>query len=185
MSIWSSLHTILDFVFRRPQVERELEEELQAHLRRRADDLERQAFSRAEAERQAHIEFGGYQAYKEECREALGTRLLEKLIADVRYGLREFRRNFGFTAVAVITLALGSGATTAMFCVVNAVFLHPLPYQRSERLVSFFSNSAGFARNLPAPGSYAYWRAETDLFEVSQPTTRARILSRVPVIRSS
>ena len=165
MSIWSSLLTIRDFVCRRPQVEGEMEEELQMHLRRRADDLERQAFSRAEAERQARIEFGGYQRYKEECREALAPRLLEKLIADVRYGLRQLRHNLGFTTVAVITLALGSGATTAMFCVVNAVFLHPLPYRQSERLVSFFSSSAGFSRNLPAPGSYAYWRTETNLFE--------------------
>ncbi|MGA8594676.1 MAG: ABC transporter permease [Bryobacteraceae bacterium] len=165
MSIWSSLRTIGGFVFRRPQVESEMEEELRAHLRRRADDLEHQGFSRAEAERQARIEFGGYQRYKEECREALGPRLLGKLFADVRYGLRQLRRNFGFAAVAVITLALGSGATTAMFCVVNAVFLHPLPYRQSGRLVSFFSSSAGFPRNLPAPGSYAYWKTETNLFE--------------------
>jgi predicted permease len=165
MSIGSSLRTIAGFLFRRPQIEREMELELQAHLRRRADDLEHQGFSRAEAERQARVEFGGYERYKEECREALGTRLLGELIADVRYGLRQFRRNFGFTAVATITLALGSGATTAMFCVVDAVFLHPLPYRESGRLVSFFSSSAGFPRNLPAPGSYAYWRTEKNLFE--------------------
>lgn len=165
MSIWSSLRTVAGFVFRRPQVEKEMEEELQAHLRRRADDLERQSFSRAEAERQARLEFGGYQRYKEECREALAPLLLEKAIADVRYGFRQFRRNYGFTAVAVITLALGSGATTAMFCVVNAVFLHPLPYREPDRLVSFFSSSAAFPRDLPAPGTYAYWRTETNLFE--------------------
>ena len=167
MSIWSSLRTIAGFLFRRPQVEREMEQELQTHLRKRADDLKRQGFSRAEAERQAHIEFGGYQRYKEECREALGTRLLGELIADVRYGLRQLRRNPGFTAVAVITLALGSGATTAMFCVVDAVFLRPLPYRQTGRLVSFFedSSSTGFPRNLPAPGNYAYWRTEKNLFE--------------------
>ncbi|HXW93430.1 MAG TPA: ABC transporter permease [Terriglobales bacterium] len=165
MTLWSSLRTILGFLFGRPQVEMEIEQELQAHLRKRADDLEGQGFSRGEAERQARIEFGGYQRYKEECREALGTRLLAELIADVRYGLRQLRRNFGHTAVAVITLALGSGATTAMFCVVDAVFLHPLPYRQSGRLVSFFSSSAGFPRNLPAPGSYAYWRTEKNLFE--------------------
>jgi putative ABC transport system permease protein len=165
MSIWSTLRTVGGFVFRRPQVESEMEEELQAHFRRRADDLERLGLSRAEAERQARIEFGGYQGYKEESREALGLRFVGKLIADVRFGFRQLRRNFGFTAVAVITLALGSGATTAMFSVVNAVFLNPLPYRQSDRLVSFFSSSAGFPRNLPAPGSYAYWRTETNLFD--------------------
>jgi putative ABC transport system permease protein len=105
--------------------------------------LARQGLAREEAERQARVEFGGYQRYKEECREALGTRLLVELIADVRYGLRQLRRNPSFTAVAVITLALGIGATTAMFCVVDAVLLHPLPYRQSGRLVSFFSSSAG------------------------------------------
>lgn len=165
MSIWSSLRTIGEFVFRRPQVERELEEELRAHLRRQADELERQGFSRAEAERQARIEFGGHERCKEECREALGPRLAGKLIADVRYGLRQLQRNYGFTAIAVITLALGIAATTAMFCVVDTVFLRPLPYRQAERLVSFFSISAGVARNLPAPGDYAYWRAEKELFE--------------------
>ena len=127
--------------------------------------MQGQALPREEAERQARIEFGGYQRYKEECREALGPRLLDKASADVRYGLRQLRRNIAFSAVAVLTLALGSGATTAMFSVVNAVFLHPLPYRQAGQLVSFFSSSAGFPRNLPAPGSYAYWRCETRLFE--------------------
>ena len=89
--------------------------------------------SRAEAERQARIEFGGYQRYKEECREALGTCLLGEFIADVRYGLRQLRRNPGFTIVAALTLALGIGATTAIFSVVDAVLLHQVPYQRPSR----------------------------------------------------
>ena len=105
MSTWSLLRMVLGFLFRRPQVEREMEQELQAHLRKRADDLEGEGLSRAGAERQARIEFGGHQRYKKECREALGPRLLGELIADMRYGLRQLRRNFGFTAVAVITLA--------------------------------------------------------------------------------
>ncbi|HLI33992.1 MAG TPA: permease prefix domain 1-containing protein, partial [Terriglobia bacterium] len=76
---------------RRSRVEREMEEEFRSHIQNRADDLEQQGMSRTEAERQARIEFGGYQRYKEECREALGTRLLGELIADLCYGLRQPR----------------------------------------------------------------------------------------------
>jgi MacB-like periplasmic core domain len=137
MRALTSLRTALGFLFRRRRAEREMEEELRAHLRRRANDLERQGLPRAEAERQARIEFGGYQRYKEECREALGTRLLSELIADVRYGLRQLRRNLGFTAVAVITLALGIGASTAIFSVVYPVLVNPYPYKGADRMVDF------------------------------------------------
>src|SRR5579875_2519665 len=91
MNVLSSIRTLLAFLFRRQRVEQEMEEELRLHLRSRADDLEKSGLPRAEAERQARIEFGGYQRYKEECREALGTRLLGELIADLCYGLRQPR----------------------------------------------------------------------------------------------
>ena len=94
-----------------------------------------------------------------------GSNLLGSMWQDLRYGLRQLRRNPGFTAVAILTLALGIGATTAMFCVVNVVFLRPLPYRQPGRLVSFFVNTAGFARNLLAPGDYPYLAAEKKLFE--------------------
>lgn len=165
MTVFSSLRTFLDFVFRRSQVEAEMEEEFRSHLRSRADDLEHRGLSRGEAEREARIEFGGYQRYKEECRERLGTRVLQELAADVRYGLRQLHRNSGVNIVAILILALGIGATTAMFCVVDTVLLRPLPYRQPGRLVSFFSVSAGFTRNLPAPGDYAYWRTEKNIFE--------------------
>jgi predicted permease len=135
MGILSSLRLIVHFHFRRTRVEHEMEEELRSHLRRRVDDLQRQGLFREDAERQARIEFGGYQTYKEECREALGTRLLEELTADLRHGLRQLRRNPGFTAVAVLTLALGIGANSAIFSAIDAVMLKFLPVAHPEQLV--------------------------------------------------
>ncbi|HEX5411110.1 MAG TPA: ABC transporter permease [Terriglobia bacterium] len=135
MKIFCQLQAFVDFLLRRPQVEREMEEEFRLHLQSRANDLERQGLSRAEAERQARIEFGGYQRYKEECREALGTQLLGGLVADVRYGLRQLRRDRSFMVIAVVILGLGIGANVAVFSVVNTILLRPLPFREPARLV--------------------------------------------------
>jgi putative ABC transport system permease protein len=166
MKFLSSLRTFLAFVFHRSQVEREMDAELRSHLQIRADDLQRQGFSRDEAERQARVEFGGYERYKEECREALGSRLLGELIADVRYGVRQLRRSPGFTAVAIITLALGVGANTAIFSVVDAILLRPLPYRDPGRLIyiSEFWPHESNVKTVPSP-DFANWSEHGRLFD--------------------
>src|SRR6266566_1291828 len=100
---------------RRRQTERELEEELGSHIQLRADELERYGCTRAEAKRRARIEFGSPERFKEECREELGGNFIDILMQDVRFSLRMLRKSPGFSAVAIMTMALCIGATTAIF----------------------------------------------------------------------
>src|SRR4029453_9539002 len=105
-----------------------MEEELESHVQLGADALGRGRLNRAEAERRARIEFGGHVRFKEECREAMGGNAIDQAIQDVRFSLRALRKSTAFSLVAVITLALGIGATVATFSVVNTVLLRPFAF---------------------------------------------------------
>ncbi len=134
-------------IFRKAHCDEELDMELRSHLDLLVDEKVRQGMTPDEAHCVALRSFGGVEQTRENCRDQRGLPWLESFFQDLRYGLRQLRKNPGFTAVAVVTLALGIGANAAIFSVINAALLHPLPYPHAERLV--FLNGAPVFRQVP------------------------------------
>lgn len=131
----SDLSIRLRALFRRTAVDGELDDELRFHLERQVEKYIRSGLSHEEAARRTRLEFGGLDQVKENCREARGVTIVETLVQDVRYAVRGFNRNRGFTVVAVLTLALGVGANSAIFSVINAIMLRALPVRDPQQLV--------------------------------------------------
>ncbi len=162
MRLFDAMRARWSALVHRSAMKHELEEELRDHLQHRADDLERGGMSRAQAERQARVEFGGFEHYREESHEAQGWHWAETLMRDLRFGLRMLKKSPAFTAAAVITLALGIGANTALFTLVRGILLQPLPVRAANRLVVIWdSNPAvGLTRVGPSGQDYLDWREQ-------------------------
>src|SRR5882724_1562660 len=121
--------------FRRRKLENDLDRELNYHIDRRVSDLIRSGLPEPEARRRAALELGGATQVREEVRDIWLTRWLREFVYDLRFSPRSFLRSPSFTATAVLSLALGIGATTALYSLVDQVVLHSLPVDHPERLV--------------------------------------------------
>jgi predicted permease len=156
--MWHRLRSWLRAILQRSRMERDMDAELHFHLEARTEDLVHTGLPREEALRRARLEFGGLEQAKEDCRDARGTNHLEALIQDLRFGVRMLRKNPGFTAVAVLTLALGIGANAAIFTVINAVMLRALPVQHPEQLVAVGNPSlvSSWGTGTPRTDAFSY-----------------------------
>jgi hypothetical protein len=158
MTLLSRFRSWVHAALRRSRMEREMDAELRFHIEAFAEDLVRSGVPRQEALRRARLEFGGLERAKEECREARGVRLLETLWQDIRFGLRMLRKNAGFTATAVLALALGIGVNTTVFTAFDAVALRPRPVKDPDRLVSAFRTAEGVNHGGFSYPDYVYYR---------------------------
>jgi predicted permease len=153
-------------LFHNARREREFAEELESHLAMHIEDNLRAGISPEEARRQAQIKLGGVTRTQELHREQRGLPMLETLMHDLRFGLRMLRKNLGFTFVAILTLALGIGANTAIFSVVNAVLLRPYPYKDQDRLVWLWETRLPeILGHNPAPANFLDWQKQNTVFE--------------------
>lgn len=151
-------------LFRRKKVETEMDDELRFHMERQLEKYLGAGMERGEAQRRVRLEFGGMEQIREECRDARGISLLESLGQDLRYGLRTLRKSPGFTAAALITLALGIGANTAIFSVVYSVVLRPLPFQDAARLVVLNETTPKVGNVSVSFPNFQDWRAQSRTF---------------------
>ncbi len=179
MTLWSRIRSWLDATLRRSRLESEMDAELRFHMEAYTDDLVRGGVPLQEAMRRARLEFGGVERVKEEGREARGVNLTESLMQDVRYGARTLIKGPGFTIVAILTLALGIGANTAIFSLVRGVLLRGLPFRDATRILQIQETTGGGGRNPVSYPNYLDWKAQSHSFEEMAASPMARAVAMI------
>ncbi|MQA92944.1 MAG: hypothetical protein GEU90_22475, partial [Gemmatimonas sp.] len=152
-------------LWQRNRMEREMDEEMRLHLEMEIEDRVRAGMSPREARRTALRDFGGIERFKEEAREIRGIGAIEDLRQDARFTVRTLRKNPGFALVAVLTLALGIGANTAVFSVVDGTLLRPLPYPEADRVVRVQELDGNGSPMPVTGGNFEDWREMSRSFE--------------------
>ena len=162
-----SLPLRLRSLFRRSEVDQELSEELSYHIEQKTSKLIAGGMPADEARRAALRSIGGLEQRKEECRDTRKVNWIQDFLQDFRYAARTLRKSQAFTAVAILTLALGIGANSAIFSVVDAILLRPLPYPQADRLVRIWESSLKYdnPRNVVNPFNFLDWRDRSQSFE--------------------
>jgi putative ABC transport system permease protein len=164
--MFEDLQFRLRSLFRRDTMEADMDEELRAHFEQQVEKLVAGGLPREEAIRRARLEFGGHEQLKEECRDARGVSVVETLLQDMRYAARVLRKSPGFTVVGILTLALGIGANTAIFSVIDSVMLRPLPYKDPAGLVMLWENNSRHPNphNTVSPPDFLDWQSRNSSF---------------------
>jgi putative ABC transport system permease protein len=167
MAMLNKLRLRLRALFFKSKLEEELDEEVRFHLEREIEENIARGMSREEAHYTALRSFGGVERVKEESRDERGIRLLEEIWQDLRYGARMLLKNPGFTLIAVLTLALGIGAKTAIFSILNAVVLRPLAFKEPDRIVHIWERELkrGADRYPLSPPNFIDYRDQSRVFE--------------------
>jgi hypothetical protein len=146
-------------IFKRTDVDREIDEELRFHIERQIETYEKAGHTHAEAARRARLQFGGLDQIKEEYRDALGVRFLDESRRDLRLAFRTLRATPVVTAVAIVSLALGIGANTAIFSIINSLLPRTLPVKEPARLVLITDSATRCFRSGPLPDNAGRYRS--------------------------
>jgi predicted permease len=177
------LVTWLRSLLRRNTVEQELGSELRFHIDRQVQENLSAGMTPQEARRAAMRDFGGVEKVKEECRDTRRVNFLENLLQDIRYAARGLRKNPGFVTIVVLSLALGIGANSTIFSVINALLYRPLPYEHAERLVVIWEMQLSHPENWQPPpiAELLDWKSQNHVFEdiALTSSTEAAVMSGI------